>query len=69
MTETPFYINNHMTIRLEHFIDRCETFEEFERYFSDQLLNEDTQVGTYLESLLVKYDKKAAAVSKDAGMC
>ena len=57
-----------MTASLEHYINRCNSFEDFERYWSDELLDEDTQIGEYLENLLVKYDKRAAAVSKDAGL-
>lgn len=68
MREETFYISNHQTVRLEFFLDKCDTFEEFEKRFSDEMLNEDAQIGNYLESLLFKYDKKAAAVSKDAGL-
>ena len=68
MQQEPFYRNNHMTMQLEHFLDHCETYEDFEKKFPDELLNEDAQVGNYLERLLYKYDKRAAAVSKDAGL-
>ena len=63
-----FYRNNRMTASLEHFIDRCETLEDLEKQFPEEFLKEDTQIGDYLEKLLIKYDKKAAAVSKDAGL-
>ena len=68
MNGETFYRNNRMTASLEHYINRCNSFEDFERYWSDELLDEDTQIGEYLENLLVKYDKRAAAVSKDAGL-
>ena len=61
-------MSNNMTARLEHFINRYDTFEDFEKEWSDELLNEDVQIGNYLDSLLIKYDKRAAAVSKDAGL-
>ena len=61
-----FYINNHMTVPLEHFLKSCETYEDFERRFSDELLNEDGRIGMYLSSLLNKYDQKASVVSFDA---
>ena len=61
-----FYINNHMTVPLEHFLKSCETYEDFEKRFSDELLNEDGRIGMYLSSLLYKYDKKASVVSFDA---
>ena len=68
MPKEYFYRNNRMTVILELSLDHCETFEDFEKLYSDELLNEDTQVGNYLWELLDKYDKKAAAVSKDAGL-
>ena len=60
------YINNHMTVPLEHFLKSCETYEDFEKRFSDELLNEDGRIGMYLSSLLKKYDQKASVVSFDA---
>ena len=64
----PFYRSNKMTASLEYYIHGCNTFEDFEKAFPDEFLNDDVQVGYYLDSLLVKYDKKEAAVSKDAGL-
>lgn len=68
MYEEVFYRNNKMTVSLEYYIENCESFEDFEKQWSDELLNEDARVGNYLNSLLIKYDKRAAAVSKDAGL-
>lgn len=68
MIKEPFYVSNHMTVSLEHFINKYNSFEEFEKDWSDELLNEDARIGNYLDSLLRKYDKRAAAVSKDAGL-
>ena len=61
-----FYINNHMTVPLEHFLKSSDTYEDFEMRFSDELLNEDGRIGMYLSSLLNKYDQKASVVSFDA---
>ena len=61
-----FYINNHMTVPLEYYLKNCGTYEDFERQFSEELLNEDGRIGMYLSSLLYKYDKKASVVSFDA---
>ena len=66
MKPDSFYINNHMTVPLEHFLKSCETYEDFEKRFSDELLNEDGRIGMYLSSLLNKYDQKASVVSFDA---
>ena len=41
MIPESFYINNHMTAPLESFPKRCDTYEDFERQFSEELLNED----------------------------
>ncbi len=68
MVKEPFYVNNHKTVSLERFINKYKSFEEFEKDWSDELLNEDARIGDYLNSLLNKYDKRAAAVSKDAGL-
>ncbi|MBR0381731.1 MAG: hypothetical protein IJH71_04750 [Eubacterium sp.] len=68
MNEERFYRNNHMTASLENDVPFCQSFEDFERRWSEELLNEDTRIGDYLGRLLSKYDKAAAAVSKDAGL-
>ena len=68
MEREPFYVNNHMSIRLEGMLNQFETFDDFEKSFSREFLKDDTRVGNYLEQLLYKYDKRAAAVSKDAGL-
>ena len=66
--EECFYINNHMTARLEHSIKYIDTLEEFEEAFPPEFLNDDAHVGNYLGDLLRKYDKKASAVSEAAGL-
>ena len=66
MDENVFYRNNRMSITLENCIDRFDTFEEFEKRFSEELLNADNRVGNYLDDLLYKYDKKASVVSVEA---
>ena len=68
MQEEVFYRNNRMSWRLESALDDFDTYEEFEKRFSDEFLNEDSKIGDYLDELLVKYDKRAAAVSKNAGL-
>ncbi len=68
MAEEIFYRNKYATVSLERYMEHCNSFEEFEKHWSDELLNEDVRVGYYLDSLLTKYDKRAAAVSKDAGL-
>lgn len=61
-----FYLSKKSSMQLEMFLDKCDSFDEFERRFSDNMLKEDARVGMYLADLLYKYDKKASAVSEDA---
>ena len=66
MIPDSFYINNHMTAPLESFLKRFDTYEDFEKNFSDEMVGEDGRVGMFLENLLYRYDKKASVVSFDA---
>lgn len=68
MKEDLFYQNPHKTISLEYFLKECNSFEEFERRFPEDLLREDVRIANFVEDLLFKYDKRAAAVSKKAGL-
>ena len=61
-----FYINNHMTAPLEGFLRQFDSYDDFEKQFSEEFLNEDARIGRYLGDLLYKYDKKASVVSFDA---
>ena len=61
-----FYINNRMTAPLEGFLRQFDNYDDFEKRFSEEFLNEDARIGRYLGDLLYKYDKKASVVSFDA---
>ena len=62
-----FYTNKKVeSIKLEYCINECNTYEEFEKRFSEEFLNEDSRVGDYLRELLDFYDKKASVISFDA---
>ena len=61
-----FYINNRMTAPLEGFLRQFDNYDDFEKHFSEEFLNEDARIGRYLGDLLYKYDKKASVVSFDA---
>ena len=63
MREDVFYRNNKRTAPLEYYISRYDSYEAFEKEFSDEFLNEDSRIGNYLWDLLIKYDKKASDVS------
>ena len=64
MNPDSFYINNHMTVPLEHFLKSCDTYEDFEKQFSDELLSEDGRIGMYLSSLLYKYECNSWLISE-----
>ncbi len=69
MQKEYFFMNSgKQSITLERMLKHCASYEEFEKTFSDDFLNEDTRIGDYLQELLFKYDKKASAVSEDAGL-
>lgn len=65
---SPFYINNKMSASLEHFIQFCDSYDEFEKHYSDEFLNEDCQIGNYLQQLLFKYKLADSYVSNAAGL-
>lgn len=68
MYNETFYINNKMTPRLEELIKEIGDFEEFEKRFSDEFLDEDARVGNYLSRLVWNSEKDAATISKLAGL-
>ena len=63
-----FYINNKMTPTLESLIQNIDTFDEFEKKFSDEMLADDDRVGNYLRELLWKYNVDYSAISQKAGL-
>lgn len=63
-----FYINNRMSLTLESCLHQCNTLEELETLFPDELLADDCRVGNYLDELLWKYEKDCATISKEAGL-
>ena len=55
-----------MTAPLKGFLRQFDNYDDFEKQFSEEFLNEDARIGRYLGDLLYKYDKKASVVSFDA---
>ena len=66
MSRELFYQSSKTSMQLQGHLERFHSFDEFEKVFSQDMLNDDRQVGDYLAKLLDKYDKKASAVSEDA---
>lgn len=64
-----FFYDSHKlgTMKLEHYLSKFNSFDEFEQKFSDEFLNDDCRVGDFLSDLLYKYDMKASVVSNAAG--
>lgn len=65
MNGDSFFINNHRTIPMEEEIKRCDSYDEFERRFSKDLLQQNSRVGEYLSKLLRHHDKKDTTVSTE----
>lgn len=66
--ETFFYNANNMTVPMETYIKRCNSYDEFEARYLEEFVGNDDRVGRYLEKLLWKYDKNQATISELAGL-
>lgn len=62
-----FFRHRHPTIAVEMFVERFETFEEFEKFFTNDLMNENLLIGDYLAFLLDKYNMTANKVALEIG--
>jgi len=68
MQKEYFYQNTRSSLRLIYDLESCETFDEFEKRYPEEFLNEDSRIGDYVKELLNKYSKKASAISEEAGL-
>ena len=50
-----FFRHRYPSMAVEMFVERFETFEEFEKFFTNDLMNENLLMGNYLDFLLNKY--------------
>ena len=62
-----FFYMGMTTMTLEGAIRNIDTFEEFEKKFTEDFLDDDKQVCYYLAELVRKYDAVCTAVSEKAG--
>lgn len=62
-----FFYMGKTTMTLESVISRIETFEDFERKFTNDLLDDDKQVCYYLSELAFKYGGDYSVISQEAG--
>ena len=67
MNKELFYINNKMSIPIESYLNNCDSYEEFEKAFTDELIEEDCQISNYLNTLLRKYNIPDSVASDKAG--
>ena len=54
------------SVSLEFYVEKAANYEEFCRMWSDEMLDSDVRIGSYLRELLDKYDKNKSTVSEDA---
>ncbi|MGN1139051.1 MAG: hypothetical protein ACI4RM_06355 [Ruminococcus sp.] len=57
------FFNNNQTLRLEWAIEECNTFEDFEKRFSSDFLNEDRQLSNCLNSIIFNHQKTDVALT------
>lgn len=62
-----FFRHKHSSLSIEQAIERFTTFEEFENYFTDDLMDENLLLADYLYRLLDRYGVSANRVSLDIG--
>lgn len=54
-----FYEHKYPSISIENAVERMQTFEEFERFFTDDLMDENLLLARYLYHLLDRYNVSA----------
>lgn len=63
-----FFPRKFTSIRIEEQLDKFDTFDDFEKVFSREMLDSASDISDCIFRLLEKYNKKAAAVSEKAGL-
>ena len=68
---TEFFRHRYPTIQLEREIEHLNSFEDFERYYSDDLINDNRLLADYLYYLIDRYgsnpDKTSLSIGKSHG--
>ena len=62
-----FFMYEYPTITLENQIKSMDTFEEFDRFFTNELMDGNVLLKEYLSELLEHYNANAEAVSVNIG--
>lgn len=68
---TEFFKHRYPTIRLEREIEHLQSFEDFERFYTDELINDNRLLADYLYDLIVRHnsnpDKTSLGIGKSHG--
>ena len=68
---TEFFRHRYPTIRLENEIERLQSFEDFERFYTDDLIDDNRLLAEYLYKLIDRYksnpDKTSLSIGKSHG--
>ena len=62
-----FFKHKYPTISIEHAVERFNTFEEFEKFFTNDLMDENLLLADYLYHLLDRYDVSPNRVALKIG--
>ena len=62
-----FFKHKYPSVSIEHAIDHFRTFEEFEKFYTDDLMDENLLLGDYLYRLLDRYGTNANEVALQIG--
>lgn len=63
-----FFPHQFSSIRIEEMLDKFNTYDEFEKVFSHEMLSSANDIANCVFRMLEKYNKKASSVSEEAGL-
>ena len=62
-----FFEHKYPSIDIDRAIDRMNSFEEFEQFYTDDLMDENLLMGRYLDRLLERYNVSPNKAALDIG--
>ena len=62
-----FFMHRYPSIDIERALEHIDTFEEFEKFFNDDLMDENLLMGDYLRRLLDRYDMNPTQAARWIG--
>ena len=60
-----FFPHQFSSIRIEEMLDKFNTYDEFEKVFSHEMLSSANDIGNCVFRMLEKYNKKASSVTQE----